>query len=219
MIGSMMNQKLAFVGDIHGDATRLRTALADSRLSGRRLVFLGDYVDRGPDSRNVIEQLLYWKGRRPDWTFLEGNHDAALRGLLDGTTPPASFIACGGAATVRSYVDKKPRSISAMLSAFPADHRDFLGSLESYCVAGDIVASHAGIPCDSAWSVINGIRVTNPWHLEKMGETRWHFVFGHYPQAHGRPYVTRRIACLDTGCGHGGPLTVLLSPEWQFLQF
>lgn len=215
----MTTERLAFVGDIHGCADRLRAALTDNRLRERRFVFLGDYVDRGPDSFQVVEQLVRWKSLRPDWTFLEGNHDAALRGLLDGTTDPASFIAFGGDATVRSYVSKQPRSIAAMLSAFPAHHREFFESLKSYCIEGDIVASHSGIPWDSVWTAQNRIKGAKPWQLDELRGADWRFVFGHYPQNHGTPYITDRIACLDTGCGCGGPLTILLSPEWNVLQF
>ena len=109
------------VGDIHGYSDQLDRALALIEADGgtdARIVFLGDYTDRGPDSRGVLERLAAgWADRRP-WTFLLGNHDRMFRRFLgDGTLTDAAIASgstwlhphLGGAETLRSYGVVAPR--------------------------------------------------------------------------------------------------------------
>ncbi|CUH74787.1 metallophosphoesterase family protein [Tropicibacter naphthalenivorans] len=105
------------VGDIHGHLTQLDRVLdlieAD-RGAEARVVFLGDYVDRGPDSRGVIERFLQGLDAGRDWVFLKGNHDRMFeRFLEDGETSDAHILSgklwlherLGGPDTLGSYFD------------------------------------------------------------------------------------------------------------------
>ncbi len=158
------------IGDIHGqcgaldqlisliedDAARLRER--DGLTS--ELVFLGDYVDRGPDSRGVLDRLcqLQAKGGRGQGMacrFLLGNHEQALLDFLENPTTGIEWLAYGGAETLHSYgvraaigtVDPgRCRAMrDSLILALPDEHRQFLDGLEPMVVQGDYAFVHAGI--------------------------------------------------------------------------
>lgn len=150
------------VGDIHGRLdllTKLQAMiLADAgkrQVDRRVVVYLGDYVDRGPDSKGVIDRLI----ERPldgfESKFLKGNHeDFMLRFLGDGSLA-TSWMLNGGMATLRSYGvnvldptrdDDRLESARADLArALPSRHRRFLDGLELWHREGDYLFVHAGI--------------------------------------------------------------------------
>src|SRR3954463_9356161 len=125
-----MDERAVVIGDIHGDARRLDALLAKLDLQDRKLVFLGDYIDRGPGSRSVLGILCDLKRALADQVvFLAGNHDLAfLRYLKDGNL--ARFAAFGGIATLRSYVTTPVGDLLAsVLGAVPSEHVAFLEAL------------------------------------------------------------------------------------------
>jgi serine/threonine protein phosphatase 1 len=104
---------LVAVGDVHGRADLLAALLLklERLVEGReaRFVFLGDYVDRGPDSRGVIDALLELRRRRPDTVFLKGNHEEALLDFLAEPEEGGAWLEWGGEVTLASYgVDADP---------------------------------------------------------------------------------------------------------------
>ncbi len=150
------------VGDIHGRAdllARLLHRIEDDQdwESGRAvIVMLGDYVDRGPASREVIDLLLAAKNRRrTSWRFLRGNHDQALLDFLNYPSTGPSWSRLGGDVTLRSYGIEPPDpngpaapwnlASVALSRALPPTHFRFFKSLESYCELGDYLFVHAGI--------------------------------------------------------------------------
>src|SRR4051794_12546807 len=96
--------------DIHGCYDELMALVARLPLEPERdrVVFLGDYVDRGPNSRAVVEQVMDWEARYPHWVFLQGNHeDEMLKALRDGGRGDGWFdhwYGQGGRETLRSYL-------------------------------------------------------------------------------------------------------------------
>ena len=93
------------VGDIHGRADLLARVLGEilpQTPPETRLVFLGDYIDRGPQSAQVVEALIEFKARRPDTVFLLGNHEWMLLEALAGRLLDMFFLN-GGEATLDSY--------------------------------------------------------------------------------------------------------------------
>ncbi len=120
------------IGDIHGCLDPLRRLMAQLRPSeADEVIFLGDYVDRGPDSRGVIEYLLTLRGR---YTFLMGNHERMFLDFLQGKER-ALFLYNGGAATLESYGGF--RQISAA-------HLAFLDRLGPYHEIQDYFSSTRG---------------------------------------------------------------------------
>ncbi len=95
-----MIERLAFIGDVHGDSARLSALLGS--IDSRRLVFLGDYVDRGTNSPEVVEILMDVATRQTNSIFLVGNHEIALLALLSGKLSFLEKAWMGGLSTIRS---------------------------------------------------------------------------------------------------------------------
>jgi serine/threonine protein phosphatase 1 len=150
------------VGDIHGRADLVRDLLAKiaddahrSDASKKTLVFLGDYVDRGPDSCGAVETLIAELPQGFDAHFLKGNHEALLLAFLDDPQTLDLWLMNGGAATMESYgvatgrLDGLGAGPAAWRDAFaaalPEPHRRFFETLKLSVSAGDYLFVHAGI--------------------------------------------------------------------------
>ena len=209
---------LAFVGDLHGRIDALEAVLAEYGGS-RRLVFLGDYVNRGPDSRAVLTRLISAKRLLGDViVLLRGNHDESVLEFLNGGAL-ATFVRLGGLATVASYTNEIGNDIREALSAaIPRQHVELLEHLRDFFEEEDVFASHCGInPQRPASRDRQDVALTSHPELFEadlscFGKT---IVCGHYVQRDLRPYVTDKLVAIDTGCGSiaSAPLTVLLWPE------
>lgn len=148
------------VGDIHGRIDLLDKLLAKIDADARRKpaartieIYLGDYVDRGPASREVIDRLLARSDER-ETVFLKGNHEAFLQDFLQRPEVLADWSQCGGLQTLSSYgltpsfnpSGEEPAALShALKAAFPAAHEAFLKRLSMYFECGDFFFVHAGI--------------------------------------------------------------------------
>lgn len=215
-----MAEKLAFIGDIHADSARLSALLA--RLNGRRLVFLGDYVDHGSNSREVVQILLQIANRDQNPVFLSGNHEIGLLAFLSGKLSFLEYAWMGGLSTIRSYVGKATDDVRAELAAaMPRSHFEFLSNCKPFFEADEFVASHAGINPDHPESrdlaaIVLGRHPSlfhNDLQLRKL------VICGHYLQSSLTPFVSSGVVCLNTGCGTiDGPVTALLYPEMTILQ-
>jgi serine/threonine protein phosphatase 1 len=186
------------IGDVHGDAARLKTMLnIVEKETDRTVVLLGDYVNRGPNPARVLGLLSSLQRRLGDrLVLLEGNHDRVFREFLQGADI-AHLLAMGGATTVRSYLGMARGEISGRLRAsVPESHVKVLKSLESMWCSDDVVALHQ-------W----------PEHRIEIGSR--YVVLGHYKQPNHRPSIDGHAAYLDTGCGsdRDGVLTCLSFPE------
>jgi serine/threonine protein phosphatase 1 len=212
-------ERLAFIGDIHSDSARLSSLLG--KLDSRRLVFLGDYVDYGPNSREVIEILMETKQRQQDSIFLSGNHEIGLLAFLSGKLSFLEYAWMGGLSTLRSYVGRANEDVrSEFAAAMPRPHCEFLSHCKPFFETDQFVASHAGInPArpesrEVAEIVLGRHSLFNDdFRLNKL------VICGHYLQTTTTPFVGNHVICLNTGCGTiDGPLTGLLYPEMTFLQ-
>ncbi|NYZ15135.1 serine/threonine protein phosphatase [Azospirillum sp. RWY-5-1] len=150
------------VGDVHGRLDLLDQLLdrieADARTAGDRaryLVFLGDYVDRGPQSRGVIERLI--AGPPPGFgaIHLKGNHEASFLGFLEDVRVGPGWFRYGGLATLASYgvtpppedapVERLLQVQGDLREAVPPHHQRFLERLKPSVTIGDYVFVHAGV--------------------------------------------------------------------------
>jgi len=149
------------IGDVHGRLDLLDSLLADIEADNRArgpaktyLIFLGDLIDRGPESRGVIERLLH---APPDFArsiFLKGNHEEFLLGALDGELGMLqNWLVYGGAECCESYgisqgwlINASPPDILPRLAtAVPPEHRTFLEGMADTFRFGDYLFVHAGI--------------------------------------------------------------------------
>lgn len=151
------------VGDVHGEVgalTRLLMVVRDddaarAPVERRVLIFLGDYVDRGLGSRQVIDLLLGRPAPGFESVFLRGNHDAWLLAFLEDVGAGPEWLEAGGQATLLSYgVPMPPGTRSAerlegvreeFARVLPPEHRAFLEGLALSHVEGDYAFVHAGV--------------------------------------------------------------------------
>ena len=193
----MADDRYAFIGDVHGEVRKLQAVLLElGKLDLEKIVFLGDYVNRGSNSAEVLE-LLSDLSHDSRFTFLEGNHDSAFLEALRGDM--SRFLELGGARTIRSYISPPVRAdvLNHLRSAVPPTHLHFLEGLQEAFVDVDVVGQHQ-LP-------------------ERKGGAHY-FVVGH--QTVGTlPVITPTHALIDTGCGHSwGRLTALLWPSLRYIQ-
>lgn len=184
------------------------------------IVFVGDYVDRGPAARDVLQLLVAAAERLGDrLTLLAGNHEVGLLRFLDGGDF-ISFAAAGGMATIRSYVGVARGDVRRQFaSALPESHERLLRErLETCFETTDLLVSHAGFdPSDPDRRDFDAMVMGSFPALFEMPvplTPKPTVVFGHYTQRDHVPFRAAGLTCLDTGCGTtGGPLTALLLPN------
>ena len=151
------------IGDIHGRADLLRRLhgqiaadAADAPEATRcAIVYLGDYIDRGPDSRGVIDLILANPLPSFDRIHLKGNHEDALLRFLEDESRGAGWLAIGGQATLLSYGVKFPKDLSReeelqhiwldLRLRMPLEHLEFFSNLAIKHEAGDYFFVHAGV--------------------------------------------------------------------------
>jgi serine/threonine protein phosphatase 1 len=192
--------RLLAVGDIHGHLNLLRKLMLQvSPCEEDQVVFLGDYIDRGPDSRGVIDYLLEFRQQFPATVFLKGNHEAMLLDYLAGHDR-LLYLLNGGTSTLASY----NRQGQVRL---PEEHLDFLHRLRLYHETDRFLFVHAGLrpgidPVDQAEEDLLWIREEFLESDHDWGKT---VVFGHTPQKN--PLLAAKRIGLDTGAGFGRTLT------------
>jgi len=206
--------KIFAIGDIHGSIDRLQDLMQKIPIdfANDTLLFIGDYIDRGPGSVEVVEYLMDLKKRVPEIILLKGNHEDMLEKYLDGTDR-FTYLLNGGQSTLDSYLSKTHRSDSFPI---PAEHIDFFKSLRLYYETEAYIFVHAGlrpkIPLAS--------QKTEDllWIRDKFIYSKYNFgkpvVFGHTPLE--KPLVEPNKIGIDTGAVYGNALTCVQLPDVLF---
>ena len=229
------------VPDLHGRADlleRLLDALAadvaragDGGIARTVLVFLGDYIDRGPRSRRVLDILTNGLPRGPEIVFLKGNHEDFVLSFLDGAGDAAGWLFNGGMETLASYGIDVPGSgyltedteneiRAALLDSMPERHLIFLRELKLMHREGDYVFVHAGlrpgVPIERQ-SAEDLLWIRGPF-LTSIADLGGVVVHGHTITP--RPLVLSNRIGLDTGAYQNGRLTcgILEGDRLRFLQ-
>ncbi|MFN3208250.1 MAG: metallophosphoesterase family protein [Roseovarius sp.] len=208
-----MTRPLCVIPDIHGqkaDLDRVLCLIAAHEGRDVPVVFLGDYTDRGPDSRGVIETLIAGLEAGHDWTPLRGNHDQLFLDALDGQLSDAAFARwnsgnMGGRETLASYGVEWPVD-AAWRAQVPDSHRRFLSTLPYTHETEALFLCHAGIspgtpldrqvPEDLLW-------IREPFLYDSRDHGKL-VVHGHTPV--DRPEHHGNRVALDTGAGWGRTL-------------
>lgn len=213
------------VGDIHGRLDLLEQLLGQleadiaSRPQRRTfIVFLGDLIDRGPDSAGVIERLRTWKPPGVRTVFLAGNHEEVLLRILEGEKGILpSWLKFGGAECARSYgldpeelaTIAEEDAISLVQRAVPRPHEDFLASFGDTFRFGDYLFVHAGLR--PGVGIEEQDRSDLRWIREPfLSDGREHgcmVVHGH--TIVGEVQVRPNRIAIDTGAYHSGVLTAV----------
>ena len=195
------------IGDIHGCADLLDAMLEriETHAAGaaKKLVFIGDYVDRGPDSARVVETLRKLEWREPDRVVcLMGNHEAMLVKSLREPGALDNWLYNGGAETLASFdaegPEELPGDVLDWIEGLPTLHAD---PLRWYVHAGFRPDAEAPDP-----DIETRLWIREPF-LSSDRDFGRHVVHGHTPQTDGRPEQRAFRTNLDTGAIYGGPLT------------
>lgn len=209
-------KKYFAIGDVHGKADML-TVLLDAVLThidvDDEIVFLGDYVDRGENSRLVVERVMNMQaglyGPKTKVTALRGNHEQMMIEALKSRVDEGLWLINGGHQTVSSYV-----RVAAGLDgdddwrkAIPWSHADWLRSLPTYYLVGDFCFVHAGLlPGTTPEDDRN--EDARLWIREPFLDDAYDFgprvVHGHTP---GKIYHGKHRTGIDTGACFYGSLT------------
>lgn len=212
-------------GDVHGRADLLVRLFekveadiaehaADQKIV---MIFLGDYIDRGFQSREVIEFLISERVTKYQCIYLKGNHEEALLKFMNDPTFGPRWAGYGGLETLTSYSVKPPRirtvgeewttACDALNEAMPAEHRRFLSSLEVSATVGDYIFVHAGLRPGK--SLEDQVEQDALWIREDFLNDTSSFgvivVHGHTPIS--APHRDFRRIGIDTGAYLSGKLT------------
>lgn len=150
------------IGDIHGRADllgelhkRIQCDAQSNPGAEKRIIYLGDYIDRGPASRAVLEILMMAPPGGIPTTHLLGNHEAMLLRFLEDASIGREWLAYGGVATLMSYgvhLKREGRADQKLVIAqhdlresLPASHQQFLAALPTHQIFGDYLFVHAGV--------------------------------------------------------------------------
>lgn len=200
-----MNGPLFVIGDIHGchiELLRLMDMVEQytkkNDLTDYDVCFVGDYIDRGPNSMEVIEEMI-WLGRLPNFHFLMGNHEQMC------VEDSPGWLMNGGSQTNYSYPNMRVSD----------SHREWMSKLPIGYVKNNVAVCHAGI---NEYTEIN----TTDEHQKDMMlwdrslRTTPHTVYkytvhGHTPMQ--KAMVSQHTAYIDTACVFGGSLTALFIPD------
>lgn len=219
-------ERIYAIGDLHGHVGQLQRALALIEADGgkdARVVFLGDYCDRGPQTREVMQALIDGKKAGRNWVTLKGNHDRMFAWFMD--VPPRHdphmlvgmhwfHKAIGGIETLASYGVQVVEPVrlkdvhELALAHVPQEHVEFLRSMPLTFETDDLFFCHAGVrpgvPLnaqdeeDLVWIRQEFLNHTQPF--EKL------IVHGHTPVEQATHYGNR--VNLDTGAGYGETVSV-----------
>jgi serine/threonine protein phosphatase 1 len=220
------------VGDIHGEREKLEALLAELPLrEGDRLVFVGDYVDRGPDSKGVVDLLVRF-GREWPCVFLLGNHESMFLDFLgwrgEAYFAGDAFLMNGGDRTLASYGFFDQEDPDAQAFRLPPEHEKFFRDCRLWHREGDYLFVHAGLGRElkDETDVDYALRRIHVEDLlwdrssidlpHKLGAT---LIYGHTPNLDFSVRWNLPFGIgIDTGAVYGGYLTAIRLPDETVFQ-
>jgi serine/threonine protein phosphatase 1 len=237
--------RLIAIGDIHGHLGKLGPLLGIVQPTEKdRLVFLGDYIDRGPNCAKLIDYLICLADRWPGTVFLRGNHEQLMLDALAEEAPDRLpgwkrladldvryhtstqhlkdariWIGNEARATLLSYgaTEDRIRQYPLPWDAIPQEHVDFLARTKFWHRQDGFLFCHAGVMESSRLPLEKQIGNLLWERYCPPGETEIHVV-GHHPTPDGQPFFEEGRYSLDTGAGNRKLLTacdVLTKEFWQ----
>ena len=205
------------IGDIHGKYDKFMELRDRLPILTKKdiLVFLGDYIDRGPDSKKVIEAMIQ-TAKHYNCVHLKGNHERMLIDYQEGIFENF-WLSNGGYATLNSY----EASVPYTKKEIPKEHLNFIANTLLYYVTEDYLFVHAGIDPykdnldsqtadDLLW--IRDTFLMYPHKLDKI------IVYGHTPTENFKPRIHEDKIGLDTAACFGGRLTCMRFPDQKYWQ-
>lgn len=210
-----MNGRLIAIGDIHGCTEALDAILAAVDIQAEdTLVTLGDYVDRGPDSKGVVDRLIALRSKC-NLVPLFGNHEEMMLDVVRDGQPPHRWLQYGGVETLDSY------RFAGDMNVISAEHLEFFASLHDYYETDEHFFVHANYDPELALAeqpqqLLRWLKLTDftpPPHFSGKRA-----VMGHTHDRAGEIFDIGHLVCLDTYCYGGGWLTALEMHSGQLWQ-
>ncbi len=208
-------EKTFIIGDVHGCCRLLERLIEriEWEPENHRLIFLGDYIDRGEDPKGAIDLIIDLRERSGSVDCLMGNHESLFIHYLN-TGDPRLFLANGGKTTLESYgIHENTTAVPRI----PGKHLDFLRSLKLYVELDEYLAVHAGLRPGVA--LVDQTPEDLLWIRERFIQSDCDFgrivVFGHTPFR--EPLVESNKIGLDTGAVYGNKLTCMELPSREFV--
>lgn len=205
--------KIFAVGDIHGCFDKLVALMKRIDINWDRdeLIFLGDYIDRGPDSFDVVEYLVTLRKKYPRTVFLKGNHEEMLENYLSGVDR-LSYLYDGGQQTLDSYLKHRKGAGGPI----PEEHLDFFRALVLFHETRDYIFVHAGLAKGRPMQKQESRELL--WIRDRFVRSKVDFgkrvVFGHTPFR--EPLVEENKIGIDTGAVYNNVLTCVRLPDVTF---
>jgi serine/threonine protein phosphatase 1 len=224
------------IGDIHGRLDlierlhqEIRTDIIGCKSKRKLIVYLGDYIDRGFHSREVIDYLISNPMQGFETIYIKGNHEYAMQLFMGYPDKMAAWLNWGGASTLQSYgvnfytaqnTMKSLKLIAEELSnGVPQSHKDFLHNLHLFHAEGDYLFVHAGIRPgkDLRKQTIEDLTMIRDEFIYSPVEMEYRVVFGH--SIFETPFVQKDKVGVDTGAYFSGKLTaaVIEGAELRFI--
>jgi serine/threonine protein phosphatase 1 len=213
-----MTGRILAIGDIHGCNSLLKRLLDRIKIDplADTLIFIGDYLDRGPEVREVIDTLLNLKETYPNLICLRGNHESMFLNYYLRGCDEELYLYNGGQTTLDSYGISLGEARKG--KGFPEDHLRFLTSLPLCHEIDEYCFVHAGLRPDIALADQSSEDLL--WIRHEFIDAGWDFgrtvVFGHTPLP--RPLLKKKKIGIDTGAVYGGRLTCIELPSRKIYQ-
>ena len=210
----MESERIFIIGDIHGCLGMLKSLMdtIDWRTDKDRLIFIGDYIDRGEDPKGVVDYILTLLNASPLVQCLEGNHESLFLDFLAGGDID-TFIINGGITTLRSYRIENKRENEQLI---PPDHMAFFKNLYSCIELEDYYIVHAGFRpgVDIQRQSLEDLLWIRDSFIYSDHDFGKKVIFGHTP--FHEPLIMDNKIGLDTGAVYGNKLTCLEIPSMKF---
>jgi serine/threonine protein phosphatase 1 len=210
-----MSGRLIAIGDIHGCSAALEAILAAiSPQAEDTFVALGDFVDRGPDSKGVIDRLIAL-GKECHLVALQGNHEEMMLAVIKGQQPPYRWLQYGGVDTLDSY------RFCGDMGVIPAEHHAFFDSMLDYYETEEFIFVHANYEPDRPLAgqgkeVLRWTKLTEETPGPHVSNKR--VFMGHTHDRGGEVFDIGHLICIDTYCYGGGWLTAVEARTGQIWQ-
>jgi serine/threonine protein phosphatase 1 len=211
-------ERILAVGDIHGCYTKLVSLMEKVKINpGKDLVvFIGDYIDRGGRSKEVVDYLIDFKKVVPSTVFLLGNHEHMLLEYLSGKNINP-YLFNGGQKTLNSYLGEGSlSSLQDPKKVFPREHLEFFNSLRTFFELEDYIFVHAGlrnkIPLEQQ-DLLDLLWIREEFYYSKY-KSKKTIIFGHTPFP--EPFIYKNKVGIDTGAAFGNALTCVELPAMKF---
>lgn len=212
-------KKIFAIGDIHGCLEKVRALITNIGADPQNdtLIFIGDYIDRGNSSREVVDYIIRLKVQYKKVVCLLGNHEYMLIRYLEGVDEDM-YLENGGIATLHSYGISRSDEPEKRKAKIPREHRKLFESLLPYYETEDYIFVHAGLKpglrlCEQTKNDLLWVRHEFIYTEDDFGKM---VIFGHTPLSH--PLIMPTKIGIDTGAVFGGKLTCVELPAVKFHQ-